>query len=119
MSPGFRKWSRRVFFAVLAIPVLFFLYIGMVETIFYLRRSPERAEQAAQRVFLEVCAREHLDPKSFSGPSRPELKLDQQRNQYTFVWSETPEKTIYVHVSYLPYDLVYSMSVPLVEEKRR
>ena len=119
MRRKFWTWARCLLVIALAIPVLFGLYLAASEAAFYFQRSPRRAEQAARKVFLEVCIREHLDPKSFTGPYKPKSPVDQQRNEYTFIWSKTPEESIYVHVSYLPYDIVYSMSAALVEDKDR
>jgi hypothetical protein len=87
------------------------LYIASSETYLYLTRSENRAQAAAQAMFMKICHRQQLDPRSFYGPDRPSIRSDEKLDVYTFVWSRGPEETITVSVMYLPYDLPYSVSV--------
>ncbi len=106
------QWAV-IFCLVVVIGVV--VYFGVAESYIYFTRSEVKAQTAAQGVFLKVCERENLDPHSFQGPYRPSLEQDKKRSQYTFVWSRKRNESIYVNVSYLPYDFAYSTSEALIE----
>jgi len=93
------------------------LYISSSEAYLYLTRSESRAQQAAQAMFEEICGRQRLDPHSFHGPDRLSVQSDEKLGTYTFVWTRSPEETISVSVTYLPYDLPYSISEAITEHK--
>ena len=109
------KLLRRTTVGVLSIVTALVLYVTAGETYRYVTKSPERAEAEAQRVFLNICARERFDPKVFRGPERPNVQLDEERGYYTFSWSKSEAETIYITVSYVPYDISYTMSQALTE----
>jgi hypothetical protein len=67
-------------------------------------------------MFLKICNRNGLDPQSFRGPDRPNIESDKQLGIYTFAWTRAPEEVLYVHVTYLPYDLPYSFVRPLPKD---
>ena len=93
------------------------LYIGSSEAYLYLTRSESKAQAAAQRVFTRICDQQQLDPHSFHGPDRPSIGSDEKLGIYTFVWTRSPDEKVYVHVTYLPYDLPYSISEAITERK--
>jgi hypothetical protein len=102
----------------LLVPLGGILYIGSSEAYLYLTRSEARAQSAAQAMFIRICDRQRIDPHSFHGPERPSVQSDQILGAYTFVWTRSPEETIAVSVTYLPYDLPYSISEAITERKR-
>jgi hypothetical protein len=89
-------------------------YFGVSESYIYFTRSEDKAQTAAQGIFLKICEEDGLDPHSFHGPHRNSLEQDKKRGQYTFVWSRNQNEEIYVNVSYLPYDFAYSSSETLI-----
>ena len=93
------------------------LYIITSEAYLYLTRSERRAEAAAQELFARLCVRRGLDPRSFGGPTRPSVQSDSKLNSYTFVWARAPEETVTISVTYLPYDLPYSISEGITDPK--
>jgi hypothetical protein len=96
-------------------------YFGSLEVYEYLTRSEDKARAAAREMFLKICDRQGLDPHTFRGPDRPSIESDRLLGQYTFVWNRVwePEEKVYVHVTYLPYDLPYSVSRPIFEQELR
>jgi hypothetical protein len=93
------------------------IYFGSIESYIYLTRSESKAQAAAQMMFLKICESNDLSPSSFHGPGRPSIDLDKKRNQYSFIWTRGPKETIYVNVSYLPYDFATSVSEAIIERK--
>lgn len=93
-------------------------YFGSSEAYLYLTRSDVKAQTAAQEMFQSICDRHGLDSHSFHGPDRPNTEQDKKNDQYTFIWSRSPDETIYINVSYLPYDFAYSISEAITERKR-
>jgi hypothetical protein len=93
------------------------LYISSSEAYLYLTRSESKAQAAAQVMFAKICDRQRLDPNSFHGPNRPSVHSDEKLGTYTFMWLRSPEETITVSVTYLPYDLPYSISEAITERK--
>jgi hypothetical protein len=92
---------------VILVPLLAIVYFGTVESYIYLTRSEAKERAAAQAQFIRICDDMGLDPNSFHGPdplsnAAPGLIM--------FVWTKSPEEEIYVSVTYLPYDLPYSVS---------
>jgi hypothetical protein len=98
------RWGA--IFALL-IPLVVAGYLGSAEYYVYCTRSEAKARAAAQVQFQKICAQHDLDPNSFHGPDRPS---NAAADQYTFVWTRSPDETIYVSVAYLPYDFPYSIS---------
>jgi hypothetical protein len=94
------------------------LYFGSVESYTYLTRSEGKAQAAAQEEFTRICDQQQLDPHSFHGPDRADVVSDEKLGIYTFVWTRASDEKIYVHVTYLPYDLPYSISATITERKR-
>lgn len=93
------------------------LYLGSSEVYLYLTQSEAKAQAAAQTMFKRICDREGLDPRSFHGPERPSVESDKKLDAYTFVWARSPDETITISVTYLPYDLPYSISESIIERK--
>lgn len=93
------------------------LYIGASEVYIYLTRSDVKAQMAAQELFHKICDRQGIDSHSFNGPMRLSLEQDYKNDQYTFIWSRAHDETIYINVSYLPYDFAYSISETTTEHK--
>jgi len=111
------KYLRWTIVSVLSVVTVLVLYFVSGETYFYVTKSPERAEAEARRVFLDICARERFDPKAFRGPERPIIESDKERGYYTFSWSKSAEETIWITISYLPYDVSYTISQALTESR--
>ncbi len=103
---------------VLLVPLGGALLFGSIEGYIYLTRSESKAQAAAQAMFLKTCESDGLDPGSFHGPDRSSIELDKERDQYSFVWTRAPNETVYVNVSYLPYDFASSVSEAIIERKR-
>lgn len=93
------------------------LYFVASETYLYMTRSEPRAQAAAQQLFMRICSRQGVDPSSFRGPDRPSVQSDERLNSYTFVWTRNPQENITISVTYLPYDLPYSISEGITERK--
>ena len=94
------------------------LYFGSIEVYAYITRSESKAQAAAKEEFTRICEQQQLDPHSFRGPDRPNVSSDEKLGIYTFVWTRAPDEKIYVHVTYFPYDLPYSISAAITERKR-
>jgi hypothetical protein len=96
-----------------------FFYVGSVEFYLYVTRSEAKAQAAAEAVFAQVCDQHALDRRAFHGPVRPSASVesDEMLGAYTFRWRESAEREITVSVTYLPYDVPYSMSEGLIEGK--
>ncbi|PKU21514.1 hypothetical protein [Telmatospirillum siberiense] len=94
------------------------LYFFIMEGYAYIYRSEDKAQEAAEAIFYKICKNNNLDPRSFHGPERPSIELDKKRDQYSFIWTRRVNETIYVNVSYLPYDFASSVSEALVERKK-
>lgn len=99
------------------------LYFTSCEYYMYATRSEEKARAAAEGMFERICERNGMDKQSFRGPVRDERAADSDRRQksYSFLWTQNPEEEIEITVTYLPYDLLDSMSPTLIERnwKRR
>ena len=109
------KWFGLAFGAAV---VLGALYIRGSEVYLYLTQSEEKAQAAASAMFIKICGRQGLDPRSFHGPDRPSIPSDKKLDSYTFVWTRPPKETITVSVTYLPYDLPYSISEGITESEQ-
>lgn len=99
---------------VLLLPVVIIGLVGSVEYYTYFTRSESKALADAQQVFLQVCQDQQLDPRTFK--LSPSI-INKRSGAYMFIWTRSAEETITVSVSYLPYDLPYSISEALVERR--
>jgi hypothetical protein len=96
---------------VISVTFLIFLaaaYFVSWEMIVYGTRSLPKAEQSAGSTFKRVCVEKNLDPKSFFGPKRIEVK----NVTFAFLWTMRSDsrKTVEVDISYMPYDVQYYLS---------
>lgn len=112
-------WKFLKWLALLGLLILLtgIVYIGSAEVYLYLTQSDVKAQAAAQELFSKICDRQRIDSRSFHGPDRPYIEQDKKNGQYSFIWSRSPSETIYINVSYLPYDFGYSISVAITERK--
>jgi hypothetical protein len=95
--------------AVLLVALFGALYLGAVESYFYITRTEAKGRAAAQVQFVKLCDEYKLDPNSFRGPDLVKNAADQYYS-YSFVWTRSPQEEIFVSVVYLPYDLLSSVT---------
>ena len=109
------NWLRRAVLAILLVPLIAVAYISAIELWYYSSRNVLKAKAAAQKTFVAVCEREHLNPAAFDGP----LQIEERNAHYAFSWHvrNRPDEEISIAITYLPYDVVYSMSIPLIQDK--
>lgn len=102
-----------IFVVVFSVPV----YLLLAESYIYLTRSDKKAEAEASEMFLRICQRNSLDPRSFRGPDWPNPQVDKENGQYNFVWTRGPDETIDVAITYFPHDYPYSISRAIIERQ--
>ena len=107
----------RAFLAILGAILLVGVYVSVQELSIYFGRNPSIAEADAWAYFYRICEYERLDPSEFVGPTRLNVEQDEKNAQYTFLWTKSQDETIWMAVSYLPYELNYSISAALTERK--
>jgi hypothetical protein len=115
------RWLVRIVIAtsgiVIVIVISAILYFVLAESLHYLTRSQIEAQVAAQAQFEIICRQQELDSRDFRGPFQPYMRSDRRTHAYNFVWIRMPGETITITVSYLPYDLPYSLSRSLIEHR--
>lgn len=93
------------------------IYLLTWEITAYWNRNPQTAERAAHVTFEMVCTKNDLKPHDFTGSE----KIAVVNVSYAFLWRmrSDPSKTIEVDISYLPYDVEYYLSTPLVRKPKK
>jgi hypothetical protein len=108
------KWIRRLPVIILIVGLVPILYISGGELWVYATRDFDKAKATAQKTFMRVCQKESLDPQTFVGPRQI---VDYANAYYAFEWNVRghEDETITISISYLPYDVGYTMSVSLIQ----
>jgi len=92
------------------------LFLVTQETSIYFTRSEDKARAQAVELFACIVRQQGYEDLRFEGPFRVEDRAD----VYAFEWRlrDSPRSTVSIVVSYLPYDIDYTVSETLFFGRR-
>mgnify|MGYP003395427691 CR=1 FL=1 len=117
MSTLVKVMLKRIGLAFGAVAFLVGAYLSIAEIYIYEMRSASKAQAEAYAEFVRLCGEYGIDPSGFTGPTQPNAEFSKKRGEYIFEWSMEPSKSISVSITYLPHDVIVSMSPTLLESR--